>query len=102
MSARDKLKTLFEIYLADPEDYDWKEIILDLYDLAYEDHTLFSNDALHGLSYMCEVVHHQVCKKCGDNKGFVWLKEYATKWLAGSDNLPLWPASCMFSEEDVT
>lgn len=101
MKLEKQIKYIFETYLRRPDDYDngWKGICLDLQIISFNNPGLFSKNAACGFDYMSEVAYHTICIKCGDDKGFKWLEDFAKAWLAKTE-LPIFPHSCWFDEEE--
>ena len=88
MEISDQIKNILTIYLKNPDDYGdngWKDVIVDLYNIALYDKNPFSENTVEGLSYMCEVVYHTVCYQCGDAKVHDWFKKFAKAFVDNSE-----------------
>jgi hypothetical protein len=96
---KETIKSAFEAYLGDSEkygEYGWKSIMIDLYDICCEEECPFSADASFGFRYLYETIYFTICKKCGDEKAYIWLKEYASCWLMGLTDFPPFPRECYY------
>lgn len=95
----DELQQIFEEIISDPHKYpsNWKHNVLDLQTISNSRDNPFTENARGGFNYLGQVVFCRICDKCGDEKAFVWLKEFAKAWLDAVE-LPTFPTSCFFSE----
>ena len=102
------IRNIFEIWIGDTSKYDdygdhgWKSMMIDLYDLCYAKGCPFSDDACFGFRYLQETIYFTICKKCGDEKAFSWLNEYARRWLEGSTDFPPFPRECYYGKCEYT
>jgi len=76
-----KINKLFKRIINATEDTDWKDIILDICEICDEPNSPFSLNAKKGFTYWSWVIFGTQCGKCGDEKAYYWLNEYAKAWI---------------------